>query len=147
MVLRSQDGARRLQRLKNRVISFPPILRRLGIQLVDESWIVDVDCVRSSAHYRAILAMHIFDRPDVLPTANKIIVSVVQGGRAFVGMLARSQLVYEICIVPAIFGPGILANGLKYNRYITMTTAYTMNAPAARDNEYMYPAMVLLLPG
>lgn len=77
VVLGCQDRTIGLHRPQNGTVSFPSVLGRLRVELLYEGWVVDVNRIRAGSYNWAILAVHLLDDPDVLTTANEVMIAVV----------------------------------------------------------------------
>jgi hypothetical protein len=49
----------------------------LGVNRINECWIVNVNCVGSRSDDRAIFLVHFLNDPDILPTFHKVVVCII----------------------------------------------------------------------
>lgn len=77
VVLGCQYRAVGLHGSKDSAMSIPSVLGRLRVELLYEGWVVDVNSIRTGSYNRAIFAVHLLDDPDVLATANEVMIAIV----------------------------------------------------------------------
>jgi hypothetical protein len=77
VVFGCQDRAVSLHGSKYSAVSLPSVLGRLRVEFFYEGWVIDVNRIRTGSHNWTIFAVHFFNDPDVLTTADEVMIAIV----------------------------------------------------------------------